>query len=57
MMIYEGNLADGGVCRVVIPEESGAEAGVSRHIGGGSDEQRERLVWQQVTQTGGTVRI
>lgn len=57
MMIYEGNLADGGVCRVVIPEESGAEAGVSRHVGGGSDEQRERLAWQQVTQTGGTVRI
>lgn len=38
MMIYEGNLADGGVCRVVIPEESGAEAGVNRHVGGESNE-------------------
>lgn len=36
MVVYEGDLADAGVCQGVITEESGAEAGVTWHTGGGS---------------------
>lgn len=54
MVVYEGDLADAGVCQGVITEESGAEAGVTWHTGGGSDEQGESSgrawVCRQVTQ-------
>lgn len=53
-MIYEGDIANDGVCQVVITEESGAEAGMTQHIGGGNDEQGESRgrgwVCRQVTQ-------
>lgn len=53
-MICEGDLANDGVCQVVITEESGAEAGMTQHIGGGNDEQGESRgrgwVCRQVTQ-------